>query len=1110
MNADGIFATGVVERLGWMLVHSIWEGAVGAIFVGVLLRFLRGAAVRYAGACIGLVLMAGMVVGTFFVMGGGGENRAGNFARGWSVSVTSDGGNQPQRTQSAQRFLGDGESDGGGRGVVGDARGVGGVERRGEVVVPWREIVLGQVREEFPWMVGIRFFGVVGVSLWHVGGWVLIERMRRVGVERVGERVEGMVWGLAERMGVRKVVRVVKSGAVGVPVVVGHFRPMILVPASVLSGLSVGQLEAILAHEMAHVRRHDYLVNLLQTVVETVLFYHPAVWWISRRVREEREHCCDDVASAVCGDRAVYAEALLQVDELRGGSVGLGMAASGGGEMFLRVQRVLGIGRDGGGMRMRSLVGILLVMMGVVGLSWVEGRGERSVSAAAPVAATMPAEVTLRGRLLEIGTEKPVAGARVDANCEGYESRIMTTDGEGAFTCKLGRGAWEVRFIQVGPDVYVTEPVDDRTSIVQMELLGSEKERVVVLHIPAVKPAGGVHGKVLMPDGSPAAGILVVPSGEDDTRQITNLIYMDARKTEADGTFAFKSAPAGVPVHLYAETGDRKLAFWAEVPTKANVGEQDLGTFRLGPTVSADLVVTDAHREPLVNERINVSPTFGDNGLGNKSRKLRTDERGHLVVDGVLPGLAYKVSRPGVSQPPGRSGPGFDCHVNVMLAGKGAVGSVLLDKYFSMRVVDGAGKGVAVSDIKLITVKMTDGDWQDGPKPEILGRLADETVLVDPEQMILANPGNAVTMRFVNGAGEMVVARGTYGGLSGMVLRTEGVRDAGVMASKKEIAVGKGDFGGRVVDESGAVVTGATISAPDFSIPFTPGKMKVLATTDGAGEFHFAAVGHFYLQVEKEGFAPRWALQADLLMGKAFDLVLEKGTRVEMDLKLADGSPAAGAVLTGVTTLEDMTYGGKTGPFEVSAVADGAGRVELPVSAGTWEFRVGWKDQQFGDVAEMEVRRGEVVKKEMVLSPGVRVKVRAVDSKTGAGIAGVKLMFESVAFGAVVGMPETEIVTGGDGRAEWGAVGPWVHGIEWQVAGYARCLCDEAAWPDERGIDGVWVKVGAGDEGGGVEDGAWGEVDGAGGGWEWEGRGEGVCECGWVVDGGSAVYAGDE
>ena len=167
--------------------------------------------------------------------------------------------------------------------------------------------------------------------------------------------------------------------------------------------------------------------------------------------------------------------------------------------------------------------------------------------------------------------------------------------------------------------------------------------------------------------------------------------------------------------------------------------------------------------------------------------------------------------------------------MNAVLAGKGAVGSVLVDKYFSMRVVDEAGKGVAVRDIKMITVnlKADNSIWQFGPKPEVLGRLADETVLVDPEQVDLAHAEDPVTMRFVNGSGETMMARGTYtGDLSGMVLSSAGVRDVGVVASKKEIAVRKGDFGGRVVDESGAVWWRVRrFRRRIISMPFTPGKL---------------------------------------------------------------------------------------------------------------------------------------------------------------------------------------------------------------------------------------------------------------------------------------------
>ena len=102
---------------------------------------------------------------------------------------------------------------------------------------------------------------------------------------------------------------------------------MVLLPLCVVTGLPAVQLELILAHELAHIRRHDYLVNLLQTLVETLFFYHPAVWWLSRQIRNERENCCDDVAMATVGSRADYGRALLAIEELRATSTALSLAA---------------------------------------------------------------------------------------------------------------------------------------------------------------------------------------------------------------------------------------------------------------------------------------------------------------------------------------------------------------------------------------------------------------------------------------------------------------------------------------------------------------------------------------------------------------------------------------------------------------------------------------------------------------------------------------------------------------------------------------------------------------------------------------------------------------
>jgi beta-lactamase regulating signal transducer with metallopeptidase domain len=108
-------------------------------------------------------------------------------------------------------------------------------------------------------------------------------------------------------------------------------RPAIILPLGCMSGFSPTQIEALLAHELAHIRRHDFLVNLLQSIVETLFFYHPAVWWVSSQMRREREHCCDDLAVEITGDRLAYADALTQLEQRRGALVPNGAVAAPGG-----------------------------------------------------------------------------------------------------------------------------------------------------------------------------------------------------------------------------------------------------------------------------------------------------------------------------------------------------------------------------------------------------------------------------------------------------------------------------------------------------------------------------------------------------------------------------------------------------------------------------------------------------------------------------------------------------------------------------------------------------------------------------------------------------------
>ena len=187
------------------------------------------------------------------------------------------------------------------------------------------------------WIVGLCF-----CSVRLLGGLALVARLKRHHTAPASPEWQQRLAALARRMHVRGRDAISLRVCVNIrtAAVIGVLRPVILVPASALTGLAPQQMEAVLAHQLAHIRRHDYLVNLLQSVVETLFFYHPAVWYLSRRVRLEREHCCDDDAVAVVGDPVTYVAALTDLELLRQGVPTLAMAAN-GGSLLHRVQRLL-------------------------------------------------------------------------------------------------------------------------------------------------------------------------------------------------------------------------------------------------------------------------------------------------------------------------------------------------------------------------------------------------------------------------------------------------------------------------------------------------------------------------------------------------------------------------------------------------------------------------------------------------------------------------------------------------------------------------------------------------------------------------------------------------
>jgi beta-lactamase regulating signal transducer with metallopeptidase domain len=183
--------------------------------------------------------------------------------------------------------------------------------------------------------------GVAVFSLRALGGFVVLQRLLRERREPFGYELRTMCTNLQRRLGLERTVEYFHSQLVDAPAVVGWFRPVILVPVSAMAGLTTDQLEAVLLHELAHVQRWDCFVNLFQIVLETALFYHPGVWWVSRLVRNERENCCDDVAVALCGDPAVYARALTSLEHAR--QTPALLLAANAGSLKSRVSRVLGV-----------------------------------------------------------------------------------------------------------------------------------------------------------------------------------------------------------------------------------------------------------------------------------------------------------------------------------------------------------------------------------------------------------------------------------------------------------------------------------------------------------------------------------------------------------------------------------------------------------------------------------------------------------------------------------------------------------------------------------------------------------------------------------------------
>ena len=289
----------LTRALGWTLLHSLWQGAlVAAVLAGSLLLLRRQRAeVRYVVSAAALGVVVALACLTFGLY----------FNSGPADKLLSEFGSLKQietpaaRASAVTKVVHT-------RAVVGPlANSMLAVAATAAVGIPaagpgWLAAGLRYFDGQLPLLVLAWLLGLLAMSLRMLGGLLYVQRLRRYRVRPLSAAWQERLAALAARTGVRRPVQLLESALVRVPLVVGHWRPMILLPLGAVAGLSPAYLEAILAHELAHVLRRDYLVNLLQTVAEVLFFYHPAVWFVASCVRIERENCCDDAATALVGD----------------------------------------------------------------------------------------------------------------------------------------------------------------------------------------------------------------------------------------------------------------------------------------------------------------------------------------------------------------------------------------------------------------------------------------------------------------------------------------------------------------------------------------------------------------------------------------------------------------------------------------------------------------------------------------------------------------------------------------------------------------------------------------------------------------------------------------
>ncbi|MCX6233718.1 MAG: hypothetical protein NT175_03195 [Bacteroidetes bacterium] len=324
MNLLGItISDQIVHALGWTLIHSLWQGAVIGLLMAGVMAYLRhrNARFRYMAYIAGLLLLFTASVITYSII---------SHHDGPVKQITSE-----QKTINDPLVSGvillirQGTSETLSSSITGIKHTIASTINFFEANTPVIVII---------WIAGMLIFLIK-----LLGGLAYAHRLKSAKTRPTGEEILLRFIELKRKIGLFRKIDLLESAMVKVPMVVGCLKPVILLPAGVISGLPMQQIETILIHEMIHIYRKDYLVNIFQSVMEVLFFFNPVIWWISRQIRIERENICDDMTVAYCQDSLTYARALASLQEIEQEIPMLVTALTGRKEQLLnRIYRIIG------------------------------------------------------------------------------------------------------------------------------------------------------------------------------------------------------------------------------------------------------------------------------------------------------------------------------------------------------------------------------------------------------------------------------------------------------------------------------------------------------------------------------------------------------------------------------------------------------------------------------------------------------------------------------------------------------------------------------------------------------------------------------------------------